>query len=330
MCRRWIILGCLLVLSFTSKAGDTRIASLRGSWKFALGFKNEWIKPEYNDADWDEVFAPKNWEDQGFYGYDGYACYRKKLVIKDFPENRDLILSLGRIDDCDEVYFNGKLVGFSGTFPPDFSTAYNVYRKYVIPAQYVNIGRYNTIVVKVYDGEREGGIVDGDIGLFLGEQKPPFEVDLSGMWRFKVGDKADYKKPTFDDSRWNKQYVPKYWEEQGYKDYDGFAWYRRTFVVSENLANDRVVIVLGKIDDQDEVYLNGSYIGTPRTLISMDAGTRYGQLRVYYIDGNLLIPNKENTIAVRVYDSGGGGGIYEGPVGIMKQKAFVQFWRNKK
>ena len=86
-----------------------------------------------------------------------------------------------------------------------------------------------------------------------------------------------------------------------------------------------------KIDDQDEVYINGRYIGTQKNLIenNLDDNSRYNKLRVYYLDGDIFLPDKPNQIAVRVYDSGGEGGIYEGPVGIMEQKAFVEYWRYK-
>ena len=236
---------------------------------------------------------------------------------------------MGFIDDCDEVYVNGNLVGFSGSFPPNYITAYNVERKYTIPQQFINIGKPNVIVVKVFDDHQEGGIVSGDVAIYEGPQKAPFDIELSGLWQFKTGDNTNYKNPDYNDSKWAKIYVPRAWEAQGYNDYDGFAWYRRSFNVPESLTKDRVVIMLGKIDDFDEVYLNGTYIGTPKNRINTDADTRYSELRVFYIEGNLLIPNKPNVLAVRVYDHGGEGGIYEGPVGIMNQKGFLQYWRNK-
>jgi sialate O-acetylesterase len=91
--------------------------------------------------------------------------------------------------------------------------------------------------------------------------------------------------------------------------------------------------MLGKIDDYDEAYLNGTYIGPLKKIseyVSIDDGNRYGELRVYYVDGKLLQPNKYNVIAVRVYDKGGFGGIYEGPVGILKLKEFLKYSRTKK
>ena len=54
-------------------------------------------------------------------------------------------------------------------------------------------------------------------------------VDLRGMWKFSIGDKATWKDVYFDDSRWDEIFVPSPWEEEGFEGYDGFAWYRIEF-----------------------------------------------------------------------------------------------------
>ena len=40
--------------------------------------------------------------------------------------------------------------------------------------------------------------------------------------------------------------------------------------------------------------------------------------------------NEDNLIAIRVYDGWRDGGIYEGPVGLITQKDYIKYWRNKK
>ena len=329
MIRMRVICGValLLMVQLILNASDKKVLSLRGQWKFALGFKTEWIKPNFDDSNWENIFAPSNWENQGYYGYDGYACYRKKILIPENLSDKALTIHLGFIDDCDEVYFNGELIGFMGSLPPNFNTAYNVERIYEIPQNLLQFGKNNTVTVKVYDDRLDGGIVSGDLGIFE-TARPPFDINLSGLWNFKTGDKPEYKNPDYNDSKWQKIYAPKNWEAQGYLDYDGFAWYRRSVVIPDKLTKERLVIVLGKIDDLDEVYINGTYIGLQKDLIDNNRDkTKWYQLRVYYIDGSLFIPDKQNVIAIRVYDEGGAGGIYEGPLGILRQKAFVEYWR---
>lgn len=309
---------------------QTRILNLRGKWKFSIGDNKEWKQENFNDKDWEEINAPSPWEDQGFYGYDGFAWYRKTFVIPAEYADKDLYLYLGDIDDCDETYVNGTLVGFSGSMPPKFSTAYNSFRKYFLPKEILKYGKPNVISVRVYDAQLAGGITDGDLGIYADLNPMPLEINLQGLWKFKPGDNPDYLIPQFNDSKWKSISVPKNWEDQGYPNLDGFAWYRKTFLVTSNYSNERMVVVMGKVDDLDEVYLNGQFIGRKKIEEYNQGETVYGQLRVYYIDGKLLQQNKYNVIAVRILDEGGLGGIYEGPIGIVKQKDFVRYWRSKK
>jgi len=58
-------------------------------------------------------------------------------------------------------------------------------------------------------------------------------VDLNGKWLFAKGDDMERAQPGFDDSSWRQIAVPAYWEDKGAKDYNGYAWYRRTFQIEE-------------------------------------------------------------------------------------------------
>jgi hypothetical protein len=53
-------------------------------------------------------------------------------------EDKDLYLVLGYVDDVDQTFINGHLIGVSGGFPNDYRTAYNAFRKYFIPKEYLN------------------------------------------------------------------------------------------------------------------------------------------------------------------------------------------------
>lgn len=320
------------LFSFELNASSiSKVLDLKGKWKFTIGDNKDWSKENFDDSGWESIYVPSAWEDQGFYGYDGFGWYRKSFIISADNADKEMYLFLGYIDDADEVYLNGNLIGYSGSFPPNFSTAYNAFRRYYIPKQFLKFDKTNVISVRVYDAQLAGGIVNGEVGVYAEMNSIPFEYNLQGVWKFKTGDNPEYKNAQFNDNNWHNITVPKAWEDQGYNDYDGFAWYRKKFFVSNQYGNEKVVILLGKIDDLDEVYINGTYVGPLKRIEEYSEGeTRYDQLRVYYVDGKLLQPNTYNVIAVRVYDSGGWGGIYEGPTGIIKLKEFLKYWRTKK
>ncbi len=323
----------LLVVMPEAKAEDMRkIVQLSGYWKFSIGTDDRWADPSFDDSKWDQIRVPDKWEDQGYSDYNGYAWYRKKFKMEETDDNTPLYLVLGRIDDADEVYLNGKLIGKSGNFPPEYITAYNKVRRYHIPKGILKMNAVNTVAVKVYDSYLEGGIVSGPAGIFISEDNEFLDYNLSGQWKFHPGNNKKWASVDFDDNTWNTIFVPAEWENEGYPDYDGYGWYRKTFRMPQNIDPDRLYLSLGKIDDVDDVYLNGKYIGSVYDLRKdgeyRKDGYEYNARRVYRIPTGLLKPGGMNEISVRVYDGQLRGGIYEGPIGLMTEKNYKKY-RNK-
>ncbi len=305
-----------------------QVVDLSGIWKFSVGDDQNWAGADFKDDNWERIEVPSSWENQGFHGYDGYAWYRNTFSIPDKYKNKMIYLFLGFIDDVDQVFINGKQVGYSGSFPPHYETAYNVSRRYPIPSSIIDYNNKNTIAVRVYDDELEGGILSGDIGFYVPEYSMDNGINLTGSWKFKTGDNPEWKEVNFDDKNWNDLIVPGYWENQGFADYDGFAWYRKTVFVPKKYKNEKLILVMGKIDDIDEVYINGKLIGSTGNLETRDLGDNYQKLRGYYLSENDFKYDENNLIAVRVYDGFKEGGIYEGPVTIVSQKEYREYWNN--
>ena len=296
-----------------------RIADLRGIWKFSIGDNAEWARYDYNDSDWDSIFVPASWEDEGFPGYDGYAWYRKHFRLASIDRDKNLYVNLGFIDDVDEVYFNGHFIGFFGSFPPLYFTAYNFERIYRIPGEFLNLRSDNVLSVRVYDEQQAGGIIRGQVGIYAKRNDLKLLLSLEGPWKFALGNDMNRKGIDFDDSKWKNVMVPAYWETQGYRNYDGFAWYRKEFFIPEKLRNERLVLLLGKIDDLDETYLNGKLIGRTGNMKNLSwqaPSDEWLELRAYELPLNDVQFGQMNILAVRVFDGLVQGGIYEGPVGI--------------
>ncbi|HLI77317.1 MAG TPA: hypothetical protein VKV02_10265, partial [Acidobacteriaceae bacterium] len=51
-------------------------------------------------------------------------------------------------------------------------------------------------------------------------------ASLDGQWRFHPGDDPRWADPRFDDSQWPLVRSGKDWDEIGYHDLNGIAWYR--------------------------------------------------------------------------------------------------------
>jgi hypothetical protein len=323
-----IMLGWITTATMAQDKWE-RMINLQGRWKFSIGDKSLWSEKYFNDNKWEEIFVPSNWEDEGFNGYNGYAWYRKSFDGQDITsKDAGLSLSLGYIDDVDEVFFNGHKIGGSGGFPPRFHTAYNAARNYFIPKEFIDYSGRNVIAVRVYDSEIEGGIVSGNIGVYTNKSDRGLAVNLRGMWDFKLTETRTDRFASIDEKSlatigkdgWETITVPGHWEHQGYN-YDGSAWYRKIFMMPKDMQGEDLVLLLGKIDDSDKTFLNGKLIGS-----SFDS---YSKLRIYHIPTNVFKAGQLNTMIVYVDDAQGSGGIVEGPVGIMKQSEFTRYIRWK-
>jgi cephalosporin-C deacetylase len=147
---------------------------LDNQWQFKTGDSLVWKETSYNSSKWGTIKSGIIWENQGFPGYDGYAWYRKSVVIpiefkNEIVKNGGVSLNLGAIDDNDQTFFNGKLIGESGQMPPHFQTAYDKIRKYDIASNDINWGKENIIAVRVYDHGGGGGMTGPDVSLKIGE-----------------------------------------------------------------------------------------------------------------------------------------------------------------
>lgn len=327
-----ILILTILLNTMNLHAQELRkIKSLNGMWRFSVGDNITWSNPNFNDEDWDEIYTPRSWESQGYEDYNGFAWYRKTIRISDLDENKTIMLILGKIDDVDQVFINGTLIGQTGEFHPNFEAAYYKDRKYVIPKGLLKPNFDNLIAVRVFDSFSNGGINNGNLGLFYDVTSELLEINLAGTWQFAVSLPNENPNPNLSKLDWTSIKVPAYWEDEGYKDYNGYAVYYKKVVISNDLAKKDLVLVLGKIDDYDYVYFNGKLIGNVFDLREEGAyngkGNEYSAVRAYNIPGNLIKVNEPNTIVVKVYDYFQNGGIYEGPIGIMNEEIFQEFKR---
>jgi hypothetical protein len=95
------------------------IARIDGPWQFSLGDDPAWAGPEFDDSGWKQIAADQPWGAQGFPSRTGYAWYRRHITVVEAPDKKlDLAVLIPAVDDLYSVYWNGKLIGQNGKFPP--------------------------------------------------------------------------------------------------------------------------------------------------------------------------------------------------------------------
>lgn len=144
----------------------------------------DWMQPDLDVSDWREVELPALYDAIGIDG-NGVVWFRKSVTVPAQWLGKDLILSLGAIDDCDETYFNGERVGSTGTDVPSYWQHQRAYR---IPASLVHEGE-NVIAVRVTDHAYGGGMVGAAAAMALypvGQDGEAQKLPLAGPWLAKT------------------------------------------------------------------------------------------------------------------------------------------------
>ncbi len=114
---------------------------------------------------------------------------------------------------------------------------------------------------------------------------------------------ADWSSEKLAVDDWFDLEAPSLWEQKYFTGLDGVAWYRKTFTLSKEEAAQDLQLNLARIDDHDISYVNGHKVGETNA---------YNRIRLYTVPKNILKAGT-NTIAIRVLDTGGGGGIWSDP-----------------
>ena len=133
---------------------------------------------EFNDSLWKQMQLPTVWERTEVGEFDGAVWFRKEVTLPSSWRGKDLILSLGPIDDMDETYVNGTIVGSHLT-----EGMWQTPRTYSLPANDVQDSIVQ-IAVRVLDYGGNGGIWGRPEELQLKRADTALSIPLAGSWKY--------------------------------------------------------------------------------------------------------------------------------------------------
>ena len=150
----------------------------------AMKFNDEeCAKLSFDDSQWQEMRLPCYYDNPENIGnYDGVVWFRRKVNIPAEWQGKQLVLSLGPIDDMDAAFVNGEKVGETME-----SGYWNMERKYIIQPGLVRAGEM-LIAVRMLDNGNGGGIY-GRADLMKiypegEENNPENAVYIAGFWKY--------------------------------------------------------------------------------------------------------------------------------------------------
>ena len=297
---------------------ETSWLKLNSRWNTKNADSIGFSLPNYNDNDW-------GYERYLYVGLIkkpiGYSWFRNSFDLQaDIPDD-SLILQLSLIDIHAQVFLNGIKIADS-CYIRNSAICCDIPKKGLLRNKHNLIAVRANALYSLHIDERILSLNDRIIRMASAA------IHLYSNWKILKGDNMEWKNPAFNDSSFLPIQVPGKWEDQVYKNYDGFAWYRSTFQF-KNSPNKAMFLFMGKIDDYNEVFINGTKVGgqIPDMKIKPKY-TTYDALNIYQFNSSILKGN--NVIAVRVLDTGLAGGIYRGPLALISIDDFYKFQKTVK
>ena len=160
------------------------------------------------------------------------------------------------------------------------------------------------------------------------EDLPPRAVSVpelpvvAGEWHFQKGDDAAWKAREFSDSNWQVVALPDNWEHHSdYTNDNVYGWFRRHIEIPAECEGKDFDLLLGCVDDVDEMFLNGERIGGMGSF-PPDVRTAWDSQRRYRVPASLVRGDGSDVLAVRVFDATGGGGIFQEGIKSMRVGPF--------
>lgn len=127
--------------------------------------------------------------------------------------------------------------------------------------------------------------------------------DAANKWEGHNFNDADCSAASYNDSKWKEMTLPTIWESTELGNFDGVVWFRKKIEIPKSWLHKDLVVELGPIDDMDATFVNGKKVG------AYEIDGHWQTERIYDVPKE-LVNDSILTIAVRVIDNQGGGGIY--------------------
>jgi len=142
----------------------------------------------------------------------------------------------------------------------------------------------------------------------------PGTIDLMESWHFSPDKKnmsmsEKWYASDFNDSRWDKLYAGKRWEDPCYPDLDSFAWYRKVVNIPSDWKGQDVWLKFGGVNDTYALFINGERIN----YISNKTNLSYAEEPMVTEVSGRLKYGEPNLIDLQVNDFGKSGGIWRLP-----------------
>ena len=184
---RYLFIACLICLGaltgiavmlsvFRGTSGGsnstTKEIPIIGEWKIMHGDAAEYSQAAFDDSEWEVVSLPANTVDpEGT--LNAFQWLRKQIFIPSDELGLYNAIRLGSIHAADEVYFNGVLIGSTGSMTDEWDINYDKIRIYPLPMGTIEQGGWNVVAVRVRS------VLASIAGIYKGSLAVGNQIDFS-------------------------------------------------------------------------------------------------------------------------------------------------------
>lgn len=178
-----------LALAIVAASMPSMASNVIKTAKFKLSDDTSLMNPSIDDSSWKDIDITRPWNSQGYPKDAHNGWYRihftpKKTQLGKNEYNQFLFIDLGKVDDVDMTYLNGKLIGQTGRMPSDpkgYMSQWNEQRSYVVPVKDKNIkwDEDNVLVVHCYNGDGDAGMFGNGVTVRLAQLTNAASLDFS-------------------------------------------------------------------------------------------------------------------------------------------------------
>jgi hypothetical protein len=131
------------------------------------------VRPDPPSDGWRKVNVPGLWEGYGgeWAELDGEVVYRKVVEIPAALSGKEMVVHLGPVDDFDDTFWDGQLIGRTDIKTPQF---YSIPREYKLNAKQTTPGKH-VLAVRIFDHKGGGGFAGPTALMAI---RPPVEAKL--------------------------------------------------------------------------------------------------------------------------------------------------------
>ncbi|HUP80085.1 MAG TPA: PVC-type heme-binding CxxCH protein, partial [Pirellula sp.] len=120
----------------------------------------------------------------------GFSWYRALVFVPQNWMNDTVSLFVESLDDARAISMNGKLVGATGTFPPQFRSGLGENGKYQVESAFIRVGEYNSVAIRVYQSDPRPNFSVAP-PVLMNESKME-AIRLEGAWQYRPGDDSSW------------------------------------------------------------------------------------------------------------------------------------------